>query len=182
MSCTVGCGRRRRDLRDLNDSLDPFDSIDPLDPLDSLALESPMSGMGEDVRVFTYRIDPDLSVVFLIYGTRQPTFAEWRDGMDALLADPALRMGMAIVSDRRRLTEAPSTPVIQRMVAYEYEHRDRFGECRWAVVIDPEARAEFGMARMSQAMLEGGRSRVTLRPFTDMDRAVRWATTGVDEE
>ena len=34
------------------------------------------------------------------------------------------------------------------------------------------------MARMSQAMLEGGRSRITLRPFTDLDQAIRWATTG----
>jgi hypothetical protein len=127
---------------------------------------------------FTYRIDRAASLVFLIYGTRQPTFEEWRNAMDALLADPAFRTGMPIVSDRRLLHEAPATSVIQMMAAYEYEHRDRFGACRWAVVTDPEARAEFGMARMSQAMLEGGRSRITLRPFTDLDQAIRWATTG----
>ena len=27
-------------------------------------------------------------------------------------------------------------------------------------------------------MLEGGRSRINLRPFTDIDEAIRWATTG----
>ena len=68
--------------------------------------------------------------------------------------------------------------MIQMMAAYEYEHRDRFGACRWAVVTGREARAEFGMARMSQAMLEGGRSRITLRPFTDIDQPILWATTG----
>jgi hypothetical protein len=127
---------------------------------------------------FTYRIDREASLVLLIYGTRQPTFDEWRAGMDALVGDPLFLTGMPIVSDRRRLIEAPTTAVIQMMAAYEYEHRDRFGACRWAVVTGPEARAEFGMARMSQAMLEGGRSRITLRPFTDLDQAIRWAATG----
>jgi len=127
---------------------------------------------------FTYRIDHYPSLVFLIYGTSQPTFDEWRAGMDALLDDPLFHTGMPIVSDRRRLVEAPTTAMLQKMAAYEYEHRDLFGDCRWAVVTGPEARAEFGMARMSQAMLEGGRSRISLRPFTDIDEATRWATTG----
>jgi hypothetical protein len=127
---------------------------------------------------FTYRIDREASLVFLVYGTTQPTFDEWRVGMDALLGDPLFHAGMPIVSDRRRLIGAPRTTVIQKMAAYEYEHRDRFGDCLWAVVTGPEARAEFGMARMSQAMLEGGRSRITLRPFTDVEQAIRWAATG----
>jgi hypothetical protein len=127
---------------------------------------------------FTYRIDRAVSLVFLIYGTRQPTFEEWREAMNALLEDPEFRTGMPIVSDRRRLGEAPTTAMIQMMAAYEYEHRDLFGACRWAVVTAPEARAEFGMARMSQAVLEGGRSRIMLRPFTDLDQAIRWVTTG----
>jgi hypothetical protein len=72
--------------------------------------------------------------------------------------------------------------MIQMMAAYEHEHRDLFGACRWAVVTAPESRAEFGMARMSQAVLEGGRSRITLRPFTDLDQAIRWARTGEEPE
>jgi hypothetical protein len=137
-----------------------------------------VTAKSEQPPAFTYRIDRDPSVVFLIYGTRQPAFGEWKEAMDALLRDPAFRTGMPIVSDRRRLAEAPTTAMIQMMAAYEYEHRDRFGECRWAVATNPDARAEFGMARMSQAMLEGGRSRITLRPFTDLNQAIRWATTG----
>jgi hypothetical protein len=132
----------------------------------------------EPARAFTYRIDRETSLVVLIYGTRQPTFDEWREAMDSMLQDPAFHTGMPVVSDRRRLAEAPTTAVIQMMAAYEYEHRDRFGPCRWAVVTGPEARAEFGMARMSQAVLEGRRSRITLRPFTDLEQAIRWATTG----
>ena len=137
-----------------------------------------MTAASDQAPAFTYRIDYKPSLVFLIYGTRQPTFDEWRAGMDALLDDPLFHSGMPIVSDRRRLVGAPTTAVIQMMAAYEYEHRERFGACRWAVVTGPEARAEFGMARMSQAMLEGGRSRITLRPFTDVDEAIEWATTG----
>lgn len=137
-----------------------------------------MTATSEQAPAFTYRIDAAAPVVFLIYGTRQPTFDEWKEAMDALLRDPAFLRGMPIVSDRRRLVEAPTTAMIQMMAAYEYEHRDRFGSCRWAVVTSPEARAEFGMARMSQAMLEGGRSAIILRPFTDMERAILWAVTG----
>ena len=162
-------------------TLDPLDLLDPLHlfgPHDPIDLDVPVTAQRDQAPAFTYRIDPEASLVFLEYGTTQPTFDEWRAGMDALLGDPQFHAGMPIVSDRRRLGEAPTTTVIQRMVAYEYEHRDRFGACRWAVVTGPEARAEFGMARMSQAMLEGGRSRIILRPFTDLDQAIRWATTG----
>jgi hypothetical protein len=136
-----------------------------------------VTASSDQAPAFTYRIDHEASLVVLIYGTRQPTFDQWRAGIDALLDDPLFHAGMPIVSDRRRLVEAPTTAMIQMMAAYEYEHRDRFGTCRWAVVTGPEARAEFGMARMSQAMLEGGRSRITLRPFTDIHEAIRWATT-----
>ena len=190
LSCTVG-GRRHFDGTDPKYWFDPYHLIDlihlidpigpagpgfsPHDPIDLVA---PVTARREQAPAFTYRIDREPSLVLLIYGTRQPTFDEWRAGMDALLGDPLFHTGMPIVSDRRRLVEAPATTVIQKMVAYEYEHRDRFGACRWAVVTGPEARAEFGMARMSQAMLEGGRSRITLRPFTDVDQAIRWAVTG----
>jgi hypothetical protein len=146
-----------------------------MDPNDPVPRVTPAT---EPAPAFTYRVDSAASLVFLIYGKRQPTFEEWRAAMDALLGGASFHSGMPIVSDRRRLTEAPSTVMIQMMAAYEYEHRDQFGACRWAVVTAREARAEFGMARMSQAMLEGGRSRITLRPFTDIDQAILWATTG----
>jgi len=157
---------------------DPHDLLNLSDLHDPIDLVAPVTATSEHTPAFTYRIDHAASLVFLLYGTRQPTFEEWREAMDALLKDTAFRSGMAIVSDRRRLTDAPTTEMIQMMAAYEYEHRDRFGECRWAVVTAPDSRAEFGMARMSQAVLEGGRSRIAMRPFTDLDQAVRWATTG----
>ncbi len=163
------------DSTDLIDPIDPLHLFGPHDPID---LVSPVTATREQAPAFTYRIDREASLVFLIYGTHQPTFDEWRAAMDAWLGDPLFRAGMPIVSDRRGLVEAPTTAMIQMMAAYEYEHRDRFGACRWAVVTGSEARAEFGMARMSQAMLEGGRSQISLRPFTDIDEAIRWATTG----
>ena len=131
---------------------------------------------------FSYQIDRGRALVTLTYGTDQPTIAQWRGVMDAVLGDPGFLTGMAFVSDRRRLIEAPSTAMIRQMAAYEYDHREQFGTCRWAVVTDQAALAEFGMARMSQAVLEGGDSRIELRPFTDMDKAVQWATTGVLRE
>jgi hypothetical protein len=176
-SCTVG-GTRQFDGTDPNDLFDPSDLLDPLDPHDPIDLVTLVTATSDQAPAFSYRIDRETSLVFLIYGTRQPTFDEWRAAMDSLLDDPLFHAGMPIVSDRRRLVEAPTTAMLQKMAAYEYEHRDLFGDCRWAVVTGPEARAEFGMARMSQAMLEGGRSRITLRPFTDIDEAIGWATTG----
>jgi len=129
----------------------------------------------------SYHIDGDCGVVFLTYGTKQPTPAEWLDVMDEILASPAFHPGMAFVSDRRLLQEAPTTAMIRVMAAYEREHRAAFGTCRWAVVTPADKPAEFGMARMSQTVLAGEQSPIELRPFTDLDQAIRWATTGTPE-
>src|ERR1051325_8838242 len=90
---------------------------------------------------FSYRIDAERALVFLVYGPSAPSFEQWRGAMDALLRDPSYRPGMAFLSDRRQLTEPPTTEMIQRMSGYEAEHREQLGPCRFAVVTDPAALA-----------------------------------------
>jgi hypothetical protein len=124
---------------------------------------------------FTYRIDVELGVIFLQFGTEQPSFEAWRAAIDALIADPAFRPGLNLVSDRRRLTDAPTTSTLERMASYVGSRRDTFGRCRWAIVTDPQALAEYGMVRMGEVLFRAAGSDIELQPFTEMDAAIRWA-------
>jgi hypothetical protein len=122
---------------------------------------------------FTYRLDRVRSIVFLEYGTAQPTAAEWCAVMDELLVDRHFRPGMPAISDRRQLQEAPVTSTLQEMARYVGARRDAFGAARWAVVTATPA--EYGMVRMAAVLFEGAGSQIELRAFTDADEAVAWA-------
>jgi hypothetical protein len=125
---------------------------------------------------FTYRIDVDRGLVFLIYGNRQPTTSEWCAVMDALLGDAQYRAGMNLVSDRRHLVDAPTTGTLQQMASYVGRNAERIGTARWAIVTGTPA--EYGMVRMGEVLFASAGSHIELRPFVDMDAALRWATTG----
>jgi hypothetical protein len=129
----------------------------------------------QTARPFTYSIDLARGLIFLVYGEAQPGFAEWRDVMDDLQRDPHFRPGLHLVSDRRRLKEAPTTSTIQQMAQYVAARRATFGDCRWAIVTSAEAPAEYGMVRMASVLFQGAGSGITLRPFTDMQDALAWA-------
>lgn len=130
---------------------------------------------------FSYAIDVERGLVFLVYGIEQPTGDEWCAVMDDLRADPLFRTPMHLVSDRRRLMRAPTTQTIEQMSAYVGRHRADFGRCRWAIVTREDALAEYGMVRKARVHFEAAGSEIDLRPFHDMEQAIRWATTGEDE-
>jgi hypothetical protein len=129
----------------------------------------------------TYDIDRDRGVVFIRFGERQPSLVEWRSVMDDILKNPAFRTGLAFVSDRRFVEGVPSTAMVRLMSGYAEEHRDEFGACRFAVVTPAEKPVQYGMTRMMQTTLEIANSPLNLRLFTDMDEAIRWATTATVE-
>lgn len=123
---------------------------------------------------FTHAIDPDPGIVVLTY-TRQPTFSEWAKAMKKVLADPDYRPGLGILSDRRKVGGTADPPTVQAMADWVHAHRDRFANCRWAVVVSPDAVAEYGMARMGSMLFEP--AGIELRAFTDYADAVAWVAS-----
>ena len=102
--------------------------------------------------------------------------------LDRVRADPAFRRGMPLVSDRRRLGATAMTPnTLHAMTAYARLHREDFASARWAIVLVPAAEAEYGMIRMAGALFEAAQTTIDVRPFTDLDQAVRWVTAGAVE-
>ncbi|HEX7086742.1 MAG TPA: hypothetical protein VF198_10285 [Vicinamibacterales bacterium] len=120
----------------------------------------------------TCDVDPSAQLVRCVY-YRQPEFAEWRGTMERVLAQAAFRP-VNLLSDRRLLVEAASPAVIRQMADFVIRHRHTFDGGRWAVVVAPAHRAEYGMARMGSALFE--RAGVQLRPFTDYETAWNWVT------
>jgi len=128
------------------------------------------SGTRRRTAALTCDIDHATRVIRCRYH-RQPDFAEWRAIMERVLAEVAFRP-LNLLSDRRALLEAAAPAVIRQMAAFVVANRDVFEGGRWAVVVAPAHRAEYGMARMGSVLIE--RAGVLLRPFTDYDAARQW--------
>lgn len=128
-------------------------------------------------RALTYDVDPARRLVRCLYH-RQPEFAEWRAVMERVLAEIAFRP-VNLLSDRRALVEAAAPAVIRLMADFVVRHRHAFDGGRWAVVVSPAHRAEYGMARMGSALFE--RAGVRLRPFTDYEVAWDWVAGRRDD-
>jgi hypothetical protein len=93
--------------------------------------------------------------------------------MDALLDDPLFHTGMPIVSDRRRLVEAPTTAVIQMMAV------QATGTAIGSAPAGGPRDWPGSARRVRDGSYESGdagrrTSRINLRPFTDIDEAIRW--------
>jgi hypothetical protein len=121
----------------------------------------------------SYEIDPLMGLV-LISRSHTPSFDEWRDFMEGLLADERFTPGTAIVEDRREERGVPSRADVEIAAAWIRANAMRLGHNRWAVVIDPSALAAFGMVRVGEFLTE--RSGVALRAFTSLDSARAWAS------
>lgn len=99
-----------------------------------------------------------------------PSFAEWRSAVTELLDDPDFRPGMAILSDRREMAEAPDRAFVERMVDFLEQSAPRLEGSSWALVA--ASPADFGMLRMLAIIAE--RTRVPVRAFRDYEAAVAW--------
>ena len=101
------------------------------------------------------------------------TFEEWRDAVDAALADPAFRPGMGIVHDWRKHASPLPTAEVKERSEYLARNAERFGRTRWALLVDNSA--SFGMGRMAQTLTGSGTG---LRVFRDPVEAEAWARGG----
>lgn len=92
--------------------------------------------------------------------------------MERFAAEPGFGPDVNFLSDRRGVTDPPDTAYVRGIVMMvEWFHR-RFGKRRWAVLVDPDNSAMYGMGRLAEAHTE--LQNITMRVFTDYDEAVRW--------
>jgi hypothetical protein len=119
--------------------------------------------------VIPYTIDATAHVVVLEYAEDAP-FDDWSLTMDAVLRDASFRPGFGFLLDRSRLTTAPSTAYIQRIVAYVQKHPTQLGGSRVATLVS--SNAAYGMTRMAEILLDP--MRASARGFTDRAEALEW--------
>ena len=120
----------------------------------------------------TSSLDAEAGIVTLTF-TGVTSFAEWERAIDGILADPRYRVGMCLLSDRRRATDIMSKEYIDRVVDYLSLHGASFVGCGWALVASTPA--DFGMTRMAATFAE--RTVVNVRAFQRMEDAVEWLRT-----
>ena len=125
----------------------------------------------------TYSIDPAAGVVELRYFGRQD-FAEWSAVMYAILEDPAFAEGYGFLSDRRLVSEVPTTDFVQATLTFLRTHQARLGARRWAAIVNDAA--SYGMGRMAQQL--GEALPFPIEIFTDAGRAHRWVREGGELE
>jgi hypothetical protein len=123
----------------------------------------------EDKIHISFSIDTEAGIVTLDY-TGDPSFGEWASTMDAVLRDAAFRTGYGILIDRSRLKKIPETQYIRRVVEYVRAHESLFGDSRVATLVS--STGAYGMARMSQILLDDSTARV--KAFTDRAAALKW--------
>jgi hypothetical protein len=124
----------------------------------------------------SYSIDPVARVVEFHY-TGSPDFAEWSAVMEAILADPAFHPGYGFLTDRRFVSEAPTTEYVQNVMAFLRKHQAAIGPARWAAVVSGPA--SYGMVRMAQHL--GSELPFQIQVFTDEVMARRWLEEGGQE-
>lgn len=117
--------------------------------------------------------------------TALPTFEDFVNIHEAFIGDPAFKIGMDILWDRRAYRDAPDRDYIERVVSWWRVNQKRLGGGNVATVVPEGAPAAYGMARMAEAL---GRPEGELRVFTDIRSAIRWlderfesANTAIDQ-
>jgi hypothetical protein len=123
--------------------------------------------MPTDVRF----LQPHL-VVVISWPAMAPDFVLTQGAIGALLTDPRLKPGYAIVSDWRKQTAPPTSEYIESFIDI-LGSAARYGIRRWATVVPATSVAAYGVGRMAE--LNAELRDLSYRVFRDYDEAVRWA-------
>jgi hypothetical protein len=118
-----------------------------------------------------YVIDPQRRLVRFTHVSRTP-LAEWRETIEAILAQPDYQRGFDFIDDFAVRIDVPSTSDVRNAVEFLISRQAAIGPCRWAVVVHPQMPAMFGMIRMAESLMAG--SSITLRTFTSVGQALIW--------
>lgn len=117
----------------------------------------------------TYRIDGDLSVVY-VQITGRLTPAEHARHHSELLGDPTYRPGMPCLVDWRDGDESNTSEEVRMMAETVLRHPARAGTARCAIVVRTDV--QYGLTRVFSAFL--GDAALEVRTFRKIDDACRW--------
>jgi len=126
---------------------------------------------------FSYSIDPMNDIVEFDF-TGSPSFEEWASVMRAVLSDRSFQSGYGFLSDRRGITNIPTTEYVRSVIRFLRGQCTAIGARRWAILVSDTA--SYGMARMAQEL--GDDLTFPIDVFTDEAKARRWLSEGRDEE
>jgi hypothetical protein len=111
-------------------------------------------------------------VVVIGWPAIEPNIDLTRATIDALLADPRLQPGYAVVSDWRQQTIPPSSAYVESFIDI-LSSAERHGIRKWATVVPSTSLAAYGVGRMAE--LNAELRQLSYRVFRDYEEAVRWA-------
>jgi hypothetical protein len=115
-------------------------------------------------------------LVVITWPAIEPDIHLTRATVEAMLADPRLKRGYAVVSDWRQETALPSSEYIYQFIDL-LRTAERRGITKWATVVPAASMAAYGIGRMGEAHADI--NHLQYRVFRDYEEAVRWA--GGDE-
>jgi hypothetical protein len=121
-----------------------------------------------------YQIDTNQSLVYLT-ATDPLTFADWQTAISAVLANPCFTRGFGVISDRRQVLTDKSMEDLPKMAGFLRQHSQKFGRCRWAVVVPVDEKVAHGWAVVASELVDGS-TEIEPAVFTDLDAAVAWVT------
>ena len=117
----------------------------------------------------THSIDATQRIVTLVYAS-EPDFAQWRDAMEAVFADPDFRPGMSFLADRRAVSTPPDREYLRSLSKFANRQGERLHDSRFAALVTtPEA---YGMVPIGQTFVEGDSIEVAV--FLDEEAARKW--------
>jgi len=126
---------------------------------------------------FSYSIDPMNHIVEFDF-TGSPSFEEWASVIYAVLSDRSFQSGYGFLSDRRGITDIPTTEYVRSVIRFLRGQCTAIGARRWGILVS--GTASYGMARMAQEL--GHDLPFPIEVFTDEAKARRWLSEGHDEE
>ena len=117
-----------------------------------------------------YRIDVKRKLVALLWEVF-PSFTEFREAVDQAVEDPEFKPGMNFLWDHEpNRSNTASIQYLRRTLHYLQLLAEGIGPHSWAIV--GRTAAEFGRARVLEAMLDG--TNVTIRAFRNCEDAEAW--------
>jgi len=120
---------------------------------------------------FPYWIDSAHHVVRIGYAAPL-TVARLAATLRAVRKDAAFAADLGWVIDHRSAPDAPSVSYVEGVVHSLEGLRPLLAQVRWATVVDPAAAAAYGMARMTELLLDN--RGLAGRTCTSLDEAITW--------
>lgn len=117
-----------------------------------------------------YRIHAGTGLV-LLQNEGVLSYQHWEVAVREALAGSGRGGIRRILSDRRKMAGSYHPDMSEKVVEFFTLNASQLGDVQWAVLVPDRPDAEHAV-RLAAQMSQG--TRVRVRPFTDLDEALRW--------